>query len=81
MDAMLHNLNAARYLMGRRVVGRVFFSDDHTHSLACDDTQFLKVDFEQGASAVPTGRVENLRTPVVRLYLPPGCNGRRAHEQ
>lgn len=22
MDAMLHNLNAARYLMGRRVVGR-----------------------------------------------------------
>ena len=51
MDAMLHNLNAARYLMGRRVVGRVFFSDDHTHSLACDDTQFLKVDFEQGASA------------------------------
>ena len=51
MDAMLHNLNAARYLMGRRVVGRAFFSDDHTHSLACDDTQFLKVDFEQGASA------------------------------
>lgn len=37
--------------MGRRVVGRAFFSDDHTHSLACDDTQFLKVDFEQGASA------------------------------
>ena len=51
MDAMLHNLNAARYLMGRRVVGRAFFSDDHTHSLACDDIQFLKVDFEQGASA------------------------------
>ena len=51
MDAMLHNLNAARYLMGRRVVERAFFSDDHTHSLACDDTQFLKVDFEQGASA------------------------------
>ena len=52
MDAMLHNLNAARYLMGRRVVGRAFFSDDHTHSLACDDTQFLKVDFEQGGFGV-----------------------------
>ena len=50
MDAMLHNLNAARYLMGRRVVGRAFFSDDHTHSLACDDTVF-KVDFLSRASA------------------------------
>ena len=52
MDAMIHNLNIARYLMGRPAVKGTLFSDRHAHpDLACADTEFLKLDFEGNASA------------------------------
>ena len=52
LDAMVHNLNAARYLMGRPVTGATWFSDNHAHpQLACRDTEFMKVDFADRGSA------------------------------
>jgi predicted dehydrogenase len=52
MDAMIHNLNIARYLMGREATQGTFFSDRHAHPhLSCADTEFLKLDFAGGSSA------------------------------
>ena len=52
MDAMIHNLNIARYLMGRPATKGTLFSDRHAHpDLSCADTEFLKLDFTGGASA------------------------------
>lgn len=52
MDAMIHNLNLARYLMNRNISNVNFFSDNHAHSeLNCNDTEFMKVDFEENGSA------------------------------
>jgi predicted dehydrogenase len=52
MDAMVHNLNAARYLMGRPSVRGTLFADTHSHpDLACRDTEFLKLDFAGNGSA------------------------------
>lgn len=52
MDAMIHNLNAARYLMGRPLAAYTFFSDNLAHpELPCADTDLMKVDFaERGAA-------------------------------
>lgn len=51
LDAMIHNLNIARYLMNRPTTFATYFSDNHAQALQCNDTEFLKVDFERGASA------------------------------
>jgi len=53
MDAMIHNLNAARYLMGRPATSFTFFSDSHNRSqkLPCADTESMKLDFTNGGSA------------------------------
>lgn len=52
MDAMIHNLNAVRYLMGRPVLRGTFFSDRHAHpDLPCADTEFMKLDFAGSGSA------------------------------
>lgn len=52
MDAMVHNLNAARYLMGRPMTSATWFSDNHAHpDLKCADTESLKLDFENRGSA------------------------------
>src|SRR5688572_25771320 len=52
MDAMIHNLNAVRYLMGRPVLRGTFFSDRHAHpDLPCADTEFMKLDFAESGSA------------------------------
>jgi predicted dehydrogenase len=52
MDAMIHNLNAACYLMGRTPLRGTLFADSHSHpELACKDTEFLKLDFAGGGSA------------------------------
>ena len=45
MDAMIHNLNVARYLMGSEPESCVFFSDNHAQSLKCNDTEYLKLNF------------------------------------
>lgn len=51
MDAMIHNMNVARYLMGRKPAHVTFFSDNHAHNLKCNDTEFMKLDFEDSGSA------------------------------
>lgn len=50
-DAMIHNLNAARYLMGRPLTAATFFADSHSQQLPCADTETLKADFAGGGSA------------------------------
>lgn len=51
MDAMIHNLNKARYLVGSPVKQIHYFSDNHVQSLSCRDTEFMKLDFQNGASS------------------------------
>ena len=51
MDAMVHNLNIARYLMPGKANKTTFFSQNHTQKLKCNDTEFMKVEFEGGGSA------------------------------
>jgi len=51
MDAMVHNLNKARYLIGSRVKNIYYFSDNFAQSLKCRDTEFMKLDFENGAAS------------------------------
>ena len=47
MDAMIHNLNIARHLMGREPSRVAFFSDNLSHpQLPCADTEAMKVDFD-----------------------------------
>ena len=49
---MIHNLNIARYLMGRPATQGTMFSDKHAHpDLTCADTEFLKLDFEGNGAA------------------------------
>ena len=52
MDAMIHNLNIARYFMARPMRTATWFSDKLAHSdLPCADTESLRVDFEGGGVA------------------------------
>ncbi len=51
MDAMIHNLNKARYLIGSEVDTVNFFSENYAQELACNDTEFMKVNFKNGAGA------------------------------
>ncbi len=52
MDAMIHNLNIARYLAAGEACAVTFFSDTHSHrDLRCSDTEAMKVDFTCGAAA------------------------------
>jgi predicted dehydrogenase len=52
MDAMIHNLNIARYFMARPMKAATWFSDTLAHpDLPCPDTECLKVDFEGGGVA------------------------------
>ncbi|UCF99454.1 MAG: Gfo/Idh/MocA family oxidoreductase, partial [Spirochaetaceae bacterium] len=51
MDAMIHTLNIARYLMDGEVTSFCFFSDNHAQQLRCKDTEFLKVNFSGGGAA------------------------------
>lgn len=45
MDAMIHNLNKARYLTGKMVESVCYFSDNHAQKLNCNDTESLKINF------------------------------------
>ena len=49
MDAMVHNLNKSIYLTGSGVKSINYFSDNFAQSLKCNDTEFMKVNFENGA--------------------------------
>ncbi len=52
MDAMIHNLNIARYLADSDVSSATLFSDNLAHGdLRCSDTDFMKVDFTGNATA------------------------------
>jgi predicted dehydrogenase len=50
MDAMVHNLNKARYLINSPVSKIYYSSENFVQNLNCNDTEFLKVSFENGAS-------------------------------
>jgi predicted dehydrogenase len=53
IDAMIHNLNSARYLMGRPAMKATFFSDQLAHpEVLSADTESLKLDFQDGGSAL-----------------------------
>jgi len=52
MDAMIHNMNIAKYLMSSNPAKCTFFSDKHAHDdMACGDTELMKLDFANGESA------------------------------
>lgn len=52
MDAMIHNLNTANYLMGRPLVERKLYSDNLAHpDLRCADTEFMVTRYEGGGVA------------------------------
>ncbi|HOK04656.1 MAG TPA: Gfo/Idh/MocA family oxidoreductase [Victivallales bacterium] len=52
MDAMIHNLNTANYLMNRPVVSKTFFSENLSHpQLKCADTEAMIVKYKGGAMA------------------------------
>ncbi len=51
MDAMIHNLNRSRYLIGDKVKSATFFSSSYAQDLPCNDTETMRVDFENGASS------------------------------
>lgn len=52
MDAMIHNLNAACYLMDRPIKNKTFFSDRLAHpQLACADTEAMIVHYTGGGVA------------------------------
>lgn len=52
MDAMIHNLNCARYLMGRPLRAATWFSDRLAHpDLPCADTEMVKADFADAGAA------------------------------
>lgn len=52
MDAMIHTLNTARYLMPGKISHVTFFSDNHAQpDLKCADTEFMKADFTGGGAA------------------------------
>lgn len=51
MDAMVHNLNKSRYLINSPVKKVEFISENYAQDLKCNDTEFMKIDFENGASS------------------------------
>ncbi len=51
-DAMVHNLNKSRYLIGSKVKSVQFTSDNYAQSLKCNDTEMMRVDFENGATSL-----------------------------
>lgn len=51
MDAMIHNLNKARFLIGNEVDKIYFFSENHAQKLKCNDTESMKLVFKNGAAA------------------------------
>lgn len=52
MDAMVHNLNKSRYLIGSKVKKVIYFSDNYAQDLKCNDTEWMKLDFENGATSL-----------------------------
>ena len=51
MDAMIHNLNISRYLAGSGVRDVKFFSENYVQDIPCNDTEFMRIIFSNGAGA------------------------------
>jgi predicted dehydrogenase len=51
VDAMIHNVNTARFLAGREVVAYGYHGYRVSHDFAIPDTELLVLDFEGGATA------------------------------
>lgn len=52
MDAMVHNLNKSRYFIGSKVKKVTYFSENYAQELKCNDTEWMKLDFENGATSL-----------------------------
>ncbi len=52
MDAMVHNLNKARYLIGSKVKELQFNSDNLAQNLKCNDTESMTLRFENGSMSM-----------------------------
>jgi predicted dehydrogenase len=53
MDAEIHQLNAARHLMGRPITRAIMYSEKLAHpDLTCPDTEMMKLDFSGNGSAL-----------------------------
>ncbi len=90
MDAMIHNLNLARYLMGRPVTAAAFFSEKLSHpDLTCADTETLKASVcrERLGAAVhhlgsrPGRLLYRRQQPRAHRHLLPGHRSGLAHHQ
>lgn len=90
MDAMIHNLNLARYLMGRPVTAASFYSEKLAHpDLTCADTETLKLTFAENGSALLfitwaadlAGRFHRRQQPRAHRHLLPGHRPGLAHHQ
>lgn len=51
MDAMVHNLNRSRYLIGSEPVSIEYSSKNHVQELRCNDTESMLVTFKNGAGS------------------------------
>jgi len=51
MDAMIHNLNKSRYLIGSKVKKVEYNSENYAQKLKCNDTESMRVYFENGSSS------------------------------
>ncbi len=51
VDAMIHNLNTARFLVGREVLSYGYHGYRLSHTFAIPDTELLILDFDGGATA------------------------------
>ena len=52
MDAMIHNLNKSRYLVGDKIKSIRFISGNYSQKLPVNDTEMLEIYFTNGASAI-----------------------------
>lgn len=51
MDAMIHNLNKSRYLIGEQVEDIYFSSQNHAQAINCNDTEFMHVTFSNNKAS------------------------------
>lgn len=51
MDAMVHNLNKSRYLIGSDVTSIKYSSDNFVQKLKCNDTEQMQIKFANGAGS------------------------------
>ncbi len=51
MDAMIHNLNIARYLIGKPLAAATLIQENHFQKIPCPDTEGMVLHFKDGGAA------------------------------